>query len=199
MRMFVCALIFFALQLAFGQSSQPWPKIQPFSHEWHIPNASKPDADTPVLAYIRDDAGQPAYKLECHSGEYSDQSEMNFSGTYQCALFALKDGHNASWDLLADRNHQDSDWDNRGRMIAQQLDGSCGETPGYGTHRSFTLRGMRLELTFKSLNWGLGSGAQAGKRQLNSFTLIATVQPDSKATSPQAETLKTPPPSSCTW
>lgn len=194
---YVCFLL--VLQVAFAQNGQSWPKVQTYSHEWHIPNASKPDADTPVLAYIRDDASQPTYKLECHSGEYSDQSEINFSGTYQCALFALKDGHNASWDLLADRNHQDSDWDNRGRMIAQQLAGSCGETPGYGTHRSFTLRGMRLELTFKDLNWGPGSGSQAGKRQLKSFTLAAIAQPDFKATSAQAEALKTPPPSSCTW
>lgn len=196
---FIYASMFFALQFALGQSNQPWPKIQPFSHEWHIPNASKPDADTPVLAYIQDEAGQPAYKLECHSGDYSNQSEMNFSGTYQCALFAQKDGHNVSWDLLADRDHQDSDWDNRGRMIAQQLEGSCGETPGYGTHRSFTLRGMRLELTFKDLNWQPSSGAQAGKRQLDSFTLAATVRPDPKAMIAQAEALKTPPPRSCTW
>ena len=199
MRTFICASMFFALQLACGQSNQPWPKIQPLSNEWHIPNASKPGADTPVLAYIRDEAGQPAYKLECHSGEYSDQSEMNFSGTYQCALFAMKDGHNASWDLLADRNHQDSDWDNRGRMIAQQLEGSCSETPGYGTHRSFTLRGMRLELTFKDLRWEPGSGSQAGKRQLSSFSLAVIAQPDAKATGAQADALKTPPPSSCSW
>lgn len=197
MRTFVCASTFFVLQLAVGQSKQTWPKVQPFSHEWHILDASK--ADTPVLAYIRDVAGQPAYKLECHSGLYEDESKINFSGTYQCALFAFKDGHRASWNLLADRNHRDTDWNNRGRMMAQQLEESCGDTPGYGTHRVFMLRGMRLELVFKDLKWESASGTQAGERQLNSFTFVATAQPDSKAWSPQAAPTKTPPPSSCSW
>lgn len=79
-------------------------------------------------------------------------SEMNFSGTYQCALFAATDGHNKSWDLISGPEPPGQQLDNRGKIIAQQLEGSCGATPRYGTRRSFALRGMRLELTLKDLN-----------------------------------------------
>jgi len=199
MKTLMYASLFVVLQAAFGQSNKPWPKVRFFTHEWYISSASKAGTDTPVLAYIEDSAGEPTYKIECHSGEYSNQSEMNFSGTYQCALFAWNDGHNLSWNLLADRDHQNSDWDNRGRMLAQQLEGSCRKTAEYGIHRTFRLRGMRLDLTFKDLKWGPGSSPERMKEQLESFTLAAVVHADSTATTAQAEVVSTRPPRSCGW
>ena len=111
--------------IVFGQSKTPWPEVHSLAREWRIPDVSGTGSDTPALDYIRDVNGKPLYKLECHNGNYSDQSEMNFSGKFQCALFALGDGKTDSWNLLADRTEQDSDWGNRGRMLSEQLRGSC--------------------------------------------------------------------------
>jgi hypothetical protein len=39
-------------------------------------------ADTPIVALIKGTDGVPVYKLECHTGEYDSESEINFSGDY---------------------------------------------------------------------------------------------------------------------
>lgn len=184
------------LPFAYAQNDQSWPRVQSFAKEWHIPDAAITGADTPVLAYIRDVKGVPIYKLECHSGDYDNGTEINFSGTFQCALFAWKGGRNASWNLLADRNHQDSDWDNRGRMLAQQLNATCGGWAEYGTHRTFQLRGMDINFVFKNLQWKPSGGREA----LGTFTFAVQVRNDPKSITPQADVVKvSQPPSSCEW
>ena len=135
-------------ELVVGNTS--WPEIQSFTKRWQIPDVSGTQADTPATAYIRALNGTPIYKLECHNGNYNDQSRMNFSGTFQCALFALKGTAIDSWNLLADRNEQDSDWGNRGRMLSEQLLGSCAKWPEYGSLRVFRLREMNITLPLDS-------------------------------------------------
>jgi hypothetical protein len=96
-------------------------------------DVDKDDHDTRVLACIDDTQGVGIYKLECHDGNYNDQSEMNFSGDFQCALFAVRGTTLASGNLLAagTRDELSTDWWNRGRMRAARLRGECLKYPGY--------------------------------------------------------------------
>ena len=181
---------------ASGKRPNPWPAVQSFMHDWRIPDVGSTGRDTPVTAYINDVSGTPVYKLECHNGNYSDQSEMNFSGAFQCALFAVDKGKNISWNLLAAKDERDSDWGNRGRMIAEQLQGKCGSWPEFGIHRTFRGRGMMIKFTYKDLQW-IGEGKD---KRLGAFTFEVHVEPDDKATSSEAELIGvTKPPKTCLW
>jgi hypothetical protein len=186
------ALLTISSNVSSGGSKGVWPGVQALNKEWRITNVSSTQTDTPAIDYIHDLKGVPAYKLECHNGNYSGQSEMNFSGTFQCALFALENGRPASWNLLADRSEQDSDWGNRGRMLSEQLNGSCSGWAEYGARRVFRLRGMKITFRYRDLQWS--------KNQLTAFTFEVDVRPDPLAKTPEAKVVKVArPPRSCMW
>src|SRR5581483_10813197 len=116
------------------------PPVQAI-YKWQAPLDGR---DTPFDLTIRDQEGQPTYKLECHNGNYETQTTMNFSGDFQCGLFALKNGKRASWNLLAGTSPaaQHSYCLNRARMTASELRGTWGARPEYGRLRHFELRDM---------------------------------------------------------
>jgi len=68
--------------IVFGQSKTLWPQVRSLVREWRIADVPGTGSDTPALEYIRDLNGRPIFKLECHDGNYKDQSEMNFSGKF---------------------------------------------------------------------------------------------------------------------
>jgi hypothetical protein len=124
-----------------------WPVVQPLRERRTFVSPGRDTADTPFLAFIKDSKDVPIYKLECHNGNYENESEINFSGDFHCALFAVKGDTLKSGDLLAanTRNERSTDWWNRGRMFSDQLRGECLAYPEYSTIRHFKLRGHRME------------------------------------------------------
>ena len=103
-----------------------WPKIQPVDKTRTYDVSSPRTSDTPLRIIVRDVRNKPAYRLECHNVDYDVTSEYDYSGDFHCALFALKGGSRASWNLLAtnDPVQRSTDWMNRGRMLASQLYGT---------------------------------------------------------------------------
>ena len=164
-----------------------WPTIQPVGVTRTYDVSGRRPADTPLRLIVRDVSGSPAYRLECHNGNYNDTSEYNYSGDFQCALFALRRDSPASWNLLAtsDPVQQGSDWMNRGRVLAWQLYGACGGVPDYGRTRRFRMRHMQLMIQFKNIRWS------AGRRPLDpgldGFTVTVQAHPDPRARSASAE------------
>src|SRR5216683_962691 len=96
--------------------SNNWPVVRPLLDTRTFVNPGRDNADTPFLALIKDSEGVLIYKVECHNGNYEDQSEINFSGDFHCALFGVKGDTLKSGDLLAasTRDEQTTDWWNRG-------------------------------------------------------------------------------------
>ena len=147
----------------------------------------------------------PAYEPECHNGNYADTSELTFSGDFQCALFALNESRAVvSWNLLAtdEPAQQQSDWFNRGRMIANQLFGFCGTVPEYGKLRHFSLRGMLITFQFSNLIWSNQNRSPRQYRaqsrpQLQQFSFDVSVIEDGTAQTASAKAVSGTPPSSC--
>jgi hypothetical protein len=176
-----------------------WPVVRPLRETRTFADPGRDNADTPFLALIKNAAGVPLYKFECHNGNYDDSSEMNFSGDFQCALFALKRDALASGNLLAAniRNEESTDWWNRGRMRSAQLREPCLAFPEYSTDRRFKLRGMLITMRFSGIEWSNQRDRQ-NIRMLGKFTFTFSVTPDSEARSPRAELPVGPaPPRSC--
>lgn len=195
-------LLFFLLLLpgaGRGSGDESWPRVSHASaRQTYLLDATT--SDTPFSLDIRDSFGSTAYRLECHSGEYENQAVMNFSGTFHCAFFALKDGARTSWNLLAtdEEAEQRSDWYNRGRMLGDQLWGPCADYPEFGAIRNFRLRGMRITFRFDNLKWFPFD--QFRRHRLRSFRFTASVVPDAKSSAPQAERVGAMrPPISCAW
>lgn len=135
----VCMLVAAASPMVAQQAH--WPTIQPVEVTRTYDVSGRRATDTPLRLIVRDVNGKPAYRLECHNGDYDEESEFNYSGDFHCALFALH-GSRASENLLAteDSVQQGSDWMNRGRMLTWQLYGACGDVPDNGRTRRFQLR-----------------------------------------------------------
>ena len=66
-------------------------------------------------------------------------------------------------------------WYSRGRMFPKELSGACGQYPEYGRVRHFSLRRMRLTLSFENVEF-------AAADQLQRFELRVDVVPDASAT-----------------
>lgn len=193
----VALVIGAALQTTASASNQPWPSIASTRAIYEWKNPEKAGVDTPFVSYIRSPSGTPLYKLECHDGDYDDDSELDFSGVFQCALFALQGPPSAFADLLAanTKDEQSSDWWNRGRVLADQLQESCLEFPEYSTSRHFRLRGMKITLGITNITWSLSISRTIAPAK---FTMTFEAEPDAKARAPEAELPGGPvPPKSC--
>ena len=195
-RLFVLALVPAAVLIA---QTRKWPIIEPLKEKRVFINPGQNNADTPFMDIIRDNGGMPAYKLECHNGNYDDETEMNFSGDFQCALFAIKGNTLVSGNLLATNTKDElsSAWWNRGRMRSVQLLGECLNYPEYSTVRHFRLRGMLITLHFEEIGWSIVKDQQDNPL-LERFTFTVNVVPDAKAKSSRAEVIAGAiPPASC--
>ena len=176
-----------------------WPVIRPLAERHVFTNPGQDNMDTPFIAFINNSDGIPVYKLECHNGNYDDESEMNFSGDLQCALFAIDGGVRVSGNLFAadTKNELTTDWWNRGRMRSAQLRGECLKHPDYSTRRRFSLRGMILTLGFADIEWTF-AGDKYTDPVIARFTLIVNAIPDPTVKSPRAEKVRGPaPPELC--
>ena len=176
-----------------------WPAIRPLRQAHTFVSPGEHGEDTPFLAFIRDTRGVPVYKFECHNGNYDDQSEMNFSGDFQCALFAIKGRRLTSGDLLAanTKDELSTDWWNRGRVLSRQFRGKCLAYPEYSTDRRFRFRGMLIAMRFTDIAWSARKDQQ-GNPMLAKFTFTLDVVPDRGAQSSRAELpAGAKPPTSC--
>jgi len=176
-----------------------WPDITDVRGERTYVDTGK-GGDTPFLLVVKDRAGIPAYRLDCHNGDYDDDSEFNFSGDFHCALFAMDGDKTTSPNLLSsdEESKIGRDWFNRGRMIGNQLKGLCGEYSEYGVLRHFRLRGMLVTFHFGDLHWF--PFAQFNRNRLSKFTFTVSFVGERSATSASAEAVEVPrPPRSCDW
>lgn len=192
------ALVIISVAILFAQTRK-WPIIRPLEERRAFINPGQNNADTPFVVVIEDSGSVPAYKLECHNGNYQDGSEMNFSADFQCALFAVKGATRTSGNLLAadTKDELSTDWWNRGRMRAPQLRGECLKYPEYSTDRRFKLRGMLLTLRFTDVKWNPGKDQPDGPT-LAGFTFFLKAIPDESAQSSRAAVPIGPrPPAAC--
>ena len=159
---------------------QGWTPVQPLYTEYHFVLPAKAGDDTPFSVYLVDGAGNKVYRFECHDA-YADESLLAWSGDFQCALFPFKGDTLTPVNLLAvdNKNEQSTDWYNRGRLLAKQLQGECLQYPEYSTLRHFKLRGMDLTMGYSDIVW------QGSK--LEKFILHLDVTPDADAKNPLAE------------
>jgi hypothetical protein len=196
-------LVGFAILIALGSNfanfAGSWPSIQPVTRSYTFV-AKDGLSDYPVVLLIPTTQGLPAYRLECHSGDYDGEYVIYFSGTFHCGLFAVRGDKVESWNLLANstKAEQSSDWFNRGRMISDQLLGDCGDFAEYGRIRHFRMRGMQVTLQFTDLRWRLPQNPQ--NPELQQFTVVVTFAPDATANSATSErTTARRPPHACSW
>jgi hypothetical protein len=174
-----------------------WSMIMPAHIQYQFVRPEKAEGDLPAFTfYLRDASGVSVYKFECHTDGYPDDSEMTWSGDFQCALFPYRVDTVTPVNVLAMGTHaeQSVDWHNRGRLLANQLQAPCTDYPEYSTLRHFRLRGMDLSLGYTDIVW-----AQDPKGAvLQKFTLTLDAVPDKDAKTPQAEAAAGPsPPKSC--
>jgi hypothetical protein len=174
-----------------------WSVIQAVHAEYQFVLPQDPAADLPsFMVYLKDSAGTSRYKFECHGGGYPDDSEMTWSGDFQCALFPYRGDTVTPVNLLAVDTHEEQsvDWHNRGRMSAGQLQGDCLQYPEYSTLRHFRLRGMDLTLAYTDIAWTQGPKGP----KLQKFTFTVDAAPDKDAKTPVAIAADGPsPPKEC--
>jgi len=193
-----CVVLVLMSQFPLLAQTKSWPLVEPLREQQTFNDLGKNNADTPFLVFLKDAKGASVYKLECHNGNYENESEISFSGAFQCVLFAVEGTKLTSGNLLAvdNKDERSTDWFNRGRMLSEQLRGECAGYPEYETVRHFKLRGMLITFQFTDLEWTKPN--DQNKPQLNKFTFGVSVVPDKSAQTAAAEPVKgAKPPNSC--
>lgn len=163
-----------------------WPVIRSTHARSTFVDPGKDGTDTPFRMLIKDNTGNTAYRLECHNGNYEETFEITYSGDFHCALFAVTGNQRVSGNLLADSSEaeQQSDWFNRGRMMADQLRGDCARSP-YGATRVFRLRGLHVSFRFSDLRWQTGDS----EPRLQQFSFSVTARRERIAQTSTAESV----------
>jgi len=172
--------------------------VEPLHERRTFNDIAKSNADTPFLVYLKNTEGVAVYKLECHNGFYENDTGIDFSGDFQCVLFAIDGNKVTTGNLLAvdNKDERSTDWFNRGRILSEQLRGACAGYPEYESVRHFKLRGMLITFQFTDLEWA--RLIDQNKLILNKFTFDFSVVPDKRNQTASAEPVKgAKPPNSC--
>jgi hypothetical protein len=191
------------LLVAAGATTMPsgprhgrWPRVQPMQASVTFANLARDTVDTPYFTVIRDVAGHVAYTVECHNGHDNEERKIDYSGDFQCGVFAAAgDGTVANLLASATKDEESTDWFNRGRMLSTQLVGRCADYPEYGAIRHFRFRGLRVTFAFSDLQWG---AMIRGSPALNAFMFTLSAVPDPTAHTTEAAIVHVvKPPASC--
>lgn len=159
-----------------------WPDITPVRGSIYFPESSKAGTEIDIL----NSEGKTLYILSCHNGDYENQ-DFNYSGDLHCRLTPTYSQIVYS-TLLTETPNQTNDWDNRGRFLANELIGICGDYPEYGRVRHFRLRGMKVTLNLSELAFELyETPSVSNANRLESFRLAFEVESDPTAVSEIAE------------
>ena len=152
-----------------------WPDIIAQSRTFRVDlSAERIVIDLPIT----DQAGRELYHFACRGGgqAYIDSLPENWVAPLMCTL---AQGQQAREESLLSEDDSAA-WFSRGQFRADELVGACARYPEFGVHRSFRLRGFRLNLD--ALNVMSGSDGLA-----KSFTLVVSLVRDPTARSTQAE------------
>jgi hypothetical protein len=196
--LFSCVVLVFISPLFLLSQNNSWPVVEPLHERRTFNGIAKSNADTPFLVYLKNTEGVAVYKLECHNGLYENDTGIDFSGDYQCVLFAIDGNKVRTGNLLAvdNKDERSTDWFNRGRILSEQLRGACAGYPEYESVRHFKLRGMLITFQFTDLEWA--RLIDQNKLILNKFTFDVSVVPDKRNQTAAAEPVKgAKPPNSC--
>jgi hypothetical protein len=164
----------FALPSSQGHRSQQWPQVRPVTARFTVDlRAEKARIDLP----IKDQAGRTLYYFACRgvSETYLDSLPGNWVGPLMCTL---AEGGQAKEESLLSEDGSAA-WHSRGQFRGEDLVGACAGYPEFGVHRSFRLRGFRLNLAVQDIETD-----DEGKAQ--SFILAVSVVNDAAATTSEA-------------
>lgn len=182
-----------------GGRESTWPEIEELNVEQVFLRQDEEEADTPLVAIIRNPRGEGIYRIECHNWAYDDDSLISYSGSFQCGLFAYEGGMLVPSNLLAADTEDElsTDWWNRGRILRKHLRGECLKYPEYSSTRNFRLRNMRVTLRFFDVEWSEKTSVD-GLPRLKSFSAALSAKRDATADSSRAEVpVGDLPPKSC--
>ncbi len=145
-----------------------WPAILPMKETFRIESAAGPvSIEIPILTPSR----AMAYMLFCRSDAHEPSEGVP---SFLCTLNE-KAGEMESTFLGEDGSPA---WHTRGQYHMQELLGECASYPEYGAHRTFRLRGLRLELTAADVKQGPG--------RVESLAFTVAVRSDPSAVLAQA-------------
>jgi hypothetical protein len=170
---------FFQLTAVFLGSLQisgaSWPDVMAQSRTFRVDlSAEKIVIDVPVT----DQAGRELYHFACRGGSqtYVDSLAENWVAPLMCTLAP---GNQAREESLLSEDGSAA-WFSRGQFKAEELVGACSRYPEFGVHRSFRLRGFRLNLDAQNVVADSDGLAKW-------FTLVVSVVRDPTARLRQAE------------
>jgi len=154
---------------------QVWPQLRPATARFQIDlRLERVVIDLPLV----DVTGRQRYHFACRGvrESYLDTLKENWVGPLMCTL---AEGDRAKEESLLSEDDSAA-WFSRGQFRGEELVGECGNYPEFGRHRSFRLRGFRLNLDVENVSVDAKGEAQ-------SFFLVVSLQPDDTARLKQAE------------
>lgn len=176
----------FLVVLCAGQThAGSWPEVMPLHKNIYVSDARS----TSIVFSIVGTQGNELYLMECHTFEYEKDPDFDYSGDFECRLKSTysKDAYST---LLADNSRSTRDWQSRGRFLAEELEGKCGEYPEFGRVRHFRLRGMNITLALSDIEFRTKKQNRSERHEgplLKSFRFDVLVEADATASSEIAE------------
>ena len=128
--------------------------------------------------------GRPLYELRCRSGDMDDVGDFNYSGLLQCRLSVVGATRETPKSILFEDRAATSDWDGRGRFMLNDVIGTCGRYPDWGSARTYRVRGMQLTPKIENIRL---HKLQNGEVVPASFVFSYVAKPDHQATSALTE------------
>jgi hypothetical protein len=173
-----------------------WPTVQPLSRSHYFPKSSTAS----IALTVHSPKGSPLYRFECNPRYGGPEGTIE---AFECRLNPVLSAHDSEATLFGEDPFDQLAAHSRGLVWASQLVGSCAGYPGWGTVRYFRLRGMKLTLAFKRIEYvrksktseRIGGSHKEETVTLRSFGVDFKVEPYRGALSAIAEPVPYEPPS----
>lgn len=177
---------------AMGTTTFQWPEIRPVQKGYKFLAANRADVTIPILGVD----GKTLYRFRCTPDLPSDGT----IGALACYLITAESEDDGidSRTLLTDDPMDDVVAHSRGQIWAYDLSQDCADYPEYGTDRTFRLRGMRVTLRVREVQFASTRKPHNPTQSVNwihAFRFAVTVAPDRDAVSAVAEPVRYAPPS----
>jgi hypothetical protein len=174
------------------ESSVKWPDIEPVQRDYRFTSASQADVRIPILGVD----SKPLYLFRCTPDL---AFETGIIGALACYLITA-DGEDNGIDsvtLLTDDPLDNMVAHGRGQLSSYELEKACASYPEHGSTRTFRLRGMKLTIRVKDVEFAQSPNPHIPAqviRGIHSLSLEVSVTSDATAISAVAEPVPYAPP-----
>jgi hypothetical protein len=176
MRLLLIVSGIFSTKISIAAMTPAWPVVSGLQAEFKV-TSSRSDVGVKIFSV----EGKHIYTVECHDGGFESETIGDYNEMFQCKMFPVENP-GVSIDIFRP-NGQWNRTRTRAAFNVEHAFGGCVNHKYYGASRTFSARGMRIQLQIRDFKMSpsLAAVVREGAKMNYDFVLKLQIEPDEKA------------------